>query len=275
MANFTTDDYFSGTPPDKWQLGRFADYCYQLPGFPGKGQRKRLAQKLWVNQLQRLSENSEHARRLLQGLKKEVHVHNNITITGDNNPIITNVNVHQDYLQRGRPSSSQAPPPYSASKDSHEHPRKQPCKRNRSQATNEGSDSASASSTRPDSHKPKRNRMEAKYVSPPTRLQSRFQLKPEVQPVRQRLLKLKDTLITQSHSTSTKSIEETLSHLYEVRSTIDRLIGDLEQTRKSFPNLCSEVHQCLDGIANDPLLVNDDYLLTEKDDTSEAETVVV
>ncbi|RPB26541.1 hypothetical protein L211DRAFT_835360, partial [Terfezia boudieri ATCC MYA-4762] len=115
----------------------------------------------------------------------------------------------------------------------------------------------------------------AKYLSPTTRLQSRSQLKPQVQPVRQRLLKLKDTLITQSHNTSTNSIEKTLSHLYEVRSTIDRLIEDLEQTRKSFPNLCADVHQYLDGIANDPLLVNDDYLLTEKDDTSDAETALV
>jgi len=117
--------------------------------------------------------------------------------------------------------------------------------------------------------------MEAKYPSSATRAQSQPQLKPQAQPVRQRLLNLKDTLITQSHRTSTKSIEKTLSHLYEVRSTIDRLIEDLEQTRESFPKLCSEVHQCLDGIVNDPLLTNDDYLLTEKDDTSEAETVVV
>lgn len=114
-----------------------------------------------------------------------------------------------------------------------------------------------------------------KSPSPPTQFQSPAQFKPQAQPVRQRLLNLKETLITQSHSTSTKSIEKTLSHLYGVRSTIDRLIEDLEQTRKSFPNLCFEVHQCLDGIANDPLLTNDDYLLTEKDDTSDAGTIVV
>ncbi|KAF8422981.1 hypothetical protein EV426DRAFT_717895 [Tirmania nivea] len=225
MANFTTDDYFLETPPDKWQLARFSDYCYQLPGFPGKGQRKRLAQKLWVTQLQKRSEDSGHARKLLQD------------------------------------------------------PRDQSRKRNQSRTKNEGRDLASTCPRpRPDAHNSKRNRretLEVKPLSPLAQFKSRVPLKPQVQPVRQRLLSLKDTLITQSHSTSTKNIEKTLSHLYEVRSTIDRLIEDLERTRKSFPKLCSEVHECLDGIANDPLLTNDDYLLTEKDDTSDAETVVI
>lgn len=65
LDDFPTDAYFDKRKPSTWQLGAFANYCYQLPGFPStdRKKRKRAAFKLWQQALEHFSGTNDAEKR--------------------------------------------------------------------------------------------------------------------------------------------------------------------------------------------------------------------
>jgi len=96
---------------------------------------------------------------------------------------------------------------------------------------------------------------------------------------------VKDTSLKEiigHHTASVPHLEHVISTLREIRqqtvSHLDYIDGVLRQfhaMHKACVTLSKDVDGKLEGLINDPQLMREDYMMTEKDDTgSEAETVI-
>ncbi|KAF8428147.1 hypothetical protein EV426DRAFT_586627 [Tirmania nivea] len=291
LDDFPIDAYFDKRKPATWQLGAFSNYCYQLPGFPStdRKKRKRTAFNLWQQALEHISETNDAEKRntalkLMKGFKKQsIKINNHITVTGGTNATVNNVvgNFTQvtgsagcgaklgenqsslDIESSGSPSLPPPPPYERAKQPTYERKRKGPPRER---------DLSSSASTAPP---PKRSRHTAAYPPPLPRIAT--PPLPSQQPIRQQLLHLRETSLREiaaANASIRPQLQQSLQLLDGLRqftltqlAFIEQAMGEVERLSKRCADLAEEVDKKVEGLIEDPVLVGDDYMLTEREET--------
>ncbi|KAF8451506.1 hypothetical protein BGX38DRAFT_1182492, partial [Terfezia claveryi] len=220
----------------------------------------------------------------MKGFRKQsIRINNHITVTGGTNTTVNNVvgNLTQvtgpaddggDKLGENQGSldvessgsvSLPPPPPYERAKQpTHDRKRKVPQQRER-----EPSSSASPAPL------PKRLR---RTSIPPPRITTPL-LPGQQQPIRQQLLHLRETSlrdIAAANASIRPQLQQSLKLLDGLRqftltqlAFIEQAMGEVERQSKRCADLAEQVDRKVEGLIKDPVLVGDDYMLTEQDET--------